>query len=136
MENKKAVLKANVIYIILAVACVATLSIFIWDQMSGASTWADYYAKEISRVVNNAEPGQKITLDVHKATEIARGNEITNFEECFEFDSTENEVCVRLAQGRKTCYTYFNNVEVTNKNIILGRPVNLLEFEIGEKTNA
>lgn len=131
--NKEANLKANVIYIILAVAFIAVMFAFIWDQMGGASVWADYYSKEISRVVNSASPGQTITLDVHKATEIAYSNNIRDFKEVFQFDNTQNQICVKLSQGRKSCYYYFNNVDITESKIVLGKPTNALTFKIEEK---
>ncbi|MBS3076983.1 hypothetical protein J4233_01795 [Candidatus Pacearchaeota archaeon] len=133
MTNKKAVLTANLIYILLVVAFVVVMFLFIQAQMSGASTWSDYYAKQIVQVINYAESGQKITLDVQRATEIAAGNEISRFQEMFEFDNVNSQVCVKLSLGVKTCYYYFNNVDIIDPEMVLGRPINLLEFNVKEK---
>ena len=133
MTNKKAVLTANLIYILLVVAFVVVMFLFIQAQMSGASTWSDYYAKQIVQVINYAESGQKITLDVQRATEIAAGNEISRFQEMFEFDNVNSHVCVKLSLGVKTCYYYFNNVDIIDPEMVLGRPINLLEFNVKEK---
>lgn len=127
-------MKANLIYILIAVAFIATLSIFVWDQMGGASVWADYYSKEISRIINSAEPGQTITLDIHKATEIAHSNQITRLKEVIQFDNPASQVCVKLSQNRKSCYYYFNNVDIVEPEMIIGRPINLIKFHVREKT--
>ncbi|MFH1803240.1 MAG: hypothetical protein ABH864_07395 [archaeon] len=131
--NCKATLKANVIYILLTIAFIVLLGAYVWDQPNGASVWAEYYSKEIARMINVAEPGQTITLDVHKATEVAYNNYFRDQNKIFEFHNERNEVCVKLTTYRKTCYTYFNDVDIVEYKIIPGRPINLLEFTVQEK---
>jgi hypothetical protein len=131
--NKKAVLVSNVIYIAILVGAMALLGAFIYNQSNGASIWEDYYAKELTRIVNTAEPGENVTLDIHKATEIAGKNGISDYETTFEFHNQKNEICVRLSKNQKDCYSYFNDVDITEYKIIYGRPINLLTFEIKEK---
>lgn len=131
--NKKAVIKANLIYILIVVAFIATMSLFVWDQMNGASVWAEYFSKETTRIINTAVPGETVTLDIHKATEVARKNQVNRFEEIFEFDNANSRVCVKLSPGRKSCYYYFNNVDIIEPELILGRPINMLKFTIKEK---
>lgn len=131
--NRKAILKANVVYLILAIAFLVLLSAFIWDQSFGSALWSDYYAKEITRVINTASPGQEVTIDVHQATTIAYRKGVTNFETLFEFHNDKNEVCVKLSPLRKTCYSYFSQLDVTEYKIIPGRPVKLLYFKLKDK---
>ncbi|MBI2451660.1 hypothetical protein HYV50_01115 [Candidatus Pacearchaeota archaeon] len=137
MPNKKAqstseLLMDNAIYLILLVLFLSTMLFFIWDQMNGASLWAEYYSKEISKVINLAKAGDVITLDVQKATAIAKSNDIKSFSEIFVFDNINNELCVKLSIGRKTCYSYFNNVDIIEPEINYGPP-NTLTFKIIEK---
>lgn len=131
--NKKAILKATVIYVLPVVLLVVFAAGLISIQINNAEVWANYYAKEISRIINTARPGQKVTLDVHKATEIAKSNEISRFEEIFQFNNAENELCIKLTATQKVCYYYFNNVDIVEPKIIYGQPINLLTFEIKEK---
>ena len=121
------------IYTILLVIFVVPLSIFVYQNMNGASVWEDFYAKEIARVVNLGEAGDVIKLDVHKATEIGRKNDVP-FSEMFNFRNEKNEICVRLSRGR-TCYDYFNDIDVIDISLDLGVGKdggNVLNFKIAE----
>src|SRR3989344_1220414 len=130
--NKKAsdIVMQNVLYVLIVIIFVAGIFFFVQNQQNGASIWEKYYAKEISRVINFAQSGDNITLDIHKATEIAQKNKLSSFSEIFQFDNLNNEICVKLSLGRKTCYSYFNNVDITNVQLDLGVPINILRFEI------
>jgi hypothetical protein len=134
--NKKAseTLMDNFVYLILLVIFISILGFYIWSQMNGASIYSDYYSKEITKIINTAKPGDTINLDVHKATEIAQKNDIplSRSKELFTFNNPENEVCVKLSKGRKTCYHYFNDVDIINPEVKLGVPTNKLVFEIIE----
>jgi hypothetical protein len=131
--NNRATLKANVIYILLAVGFIIIMSAFVWDQSKGSALWSDYYAKEITRIINTATPGQEVTLDIHKATEIAHSKGINNFNAIFEFHNERNEVCVKLSSVRKSCYRYFHDVDIVDYRIIYGRPINFLSFKVQDK---
>ena len=133
--NKKAsqTLWENTIYIVLAVVFFSTVLYFVLNNQFGSSFYENYYSKEISRAINLAKPGDNITLDVQKATEIAQKNKLQSFSEIFSFDNTNNEICVKLSLGRKKCYSYFNNVGITNLQLKLAEPINILSFTITEK---
>jgi len=133
--NKKAqsdVLMNNVVYLILLAIFVVGMFAFIWQQSNGAAVWEDYYVKEIVKVIDLSKPGDQVTIDVQKATEIAKKNEV-GFSEIFKFDNANNEVCVKLSQGRATCFSYFNDEDVIFEDIELGVPVNILKFSVKEK---
>ncbi|MEM4259168.1 MAG: hypothetical protein QXS38_00175 [Candidatus Pacearchaeota archaeon] len=127
----------NIVYLIILIIFFAGMMTFVYSKMNGAAVWEDYYAKEIVKVIDLSEPGDEITLDVHKATEIAQKNKV-DFDKIFSFDNLRNEVCVRLSAGRASCYYYFNNVSVvfSDKNlgkwIYLAEPVNRLHISIKE----
>lgn len=142
--NKRAeigdVLMDPVIYIILVVVFTAMMFYFVSQYNGAGALWEDYYAKEIVKVVNFANVGDKIQIDVHRATEVAKANNVRSFSEIFKVDNKNNEICVKLNRGRKTCYSYFNDVDIVNLELKLlgGRnekneEVNVLSFGIGEK---
>jgi hypothetical protein len=136
MERKaESILEGTVIYLVLLILFVVPVSVFVWSQYNGGAIWADFYAKEISRVVNLAEPGDEISIDVQVATEVAEKNEVKSFNEIFNFDNVKKEICVKLEPGRKSCFTYFNNVDVVEWEIKRGLArdeVNTLTFKIKE----
>lgn len=130
-------LMSNVIYLILLVVFLAGMLVFLWQYYQGAAVWEDYYAKEIVKVIDFSKAGDEIWLDVHKATEVAKKNRVKSFSEIFEINNPENQVCVKLSKGRKTCYSYFNEVDIISPELKLaeGRdknenPVNLFYFKV------
>jgi hypothetical protein len=139
--NKKAssdLLHNNIIgIIIVSLVFLATLA-YIMIQQNGSAIWEEYYTKEIARMINLAEPGDVITLDVHKATEVASSNKVRSQSEIFSFDNQYNEICVKLGTGSKTCYNFIKEVDVTSWDLIpagimQGNEVrNILVINIGE----
>jgi len=140
--NKKAkfgdIVIDNVIYLVLLIIFFVGMLAFANSKANGASVWEDYYAKEISKVIDSSSSGDNFVIDVHKATEIAKKNKLDSFEEIFSFDNFKNEVCVKLSRGRASCYNYLNEVNVAvsgDKWIYLAEPVdgesvNRLHFSI------
>ncbi len=120
----------NVVFLILLVVFFSGMLYFILQQQEGASVWEEYYAKEIVKIIDFSERGDKACMDVHKATEIAKKNNIASFSEIFRFDNSANEICVKLSRGRKTCFNYFNELDVVNLDLRLGVPGNVLCFDI------
>lgn len=127
-----------VIYIILLAFFSAGLMLLIGMQQNGAGIWSKYYASEIVKVVNGAEPGDAINLNVHRATEIALKNKVMNDNEIFTFRGNTHEVCVKLSSGKKSCIYYFNDVLITDVKLERGVPGNVLSFNVrkfGETKN-
>ena len=123
----------NAIYVILAIIFFSMVLYFLRNHMFQASFYENYYSKEISKVVNLAKPGDEITLDIQKATEIAQKQSLRSNSEIFQFDNVNNEICVKLSAGRKKCYVYFNDVDVMNVELRLADPENVLYLNITEK---
>ena len=139
MNNKGEtnILKDPVVYLILIVIFFVGMLFFVLQYEAGGIVWEDYYAKEIVKIIDFSKPGDKIEIDVHKATEIAKDNEVSSFSEIFQVNNKDKEVCVKLSKGRKTCYSYFNDVDVVNLELKLAegknednKEVNVLGFEI------
>lgn len=133
--NKKAdsnLLMRNVTYLILLAIFVVLIFLSIRQKANTAAIWEDYYVKEITKVIDLSKPGDNVTLNVQKATEIAFKNTVGQ-SEIFRFDNLKNEICIKLSQGRATCFSYFNEVDITEPNIELGVPENVLHFSVKEK---
>jgi hypothetical protein len=134
--NKKAqfsnLVMGQVVFILVVLIFAVGMFWYIKSQENGAAVWEDYWSKEIAKIINLAEPGQKVVLDVHKVSVIAKRNGV-DFDKIFTFRNSKNEVCVQLSLGRKTCYSWFRNLAVTNYGIDFGKnelPVNTLYFTI------
>ncbi len=127
----------NAIYLIVLVLFFMGMFVFLQQQTNGAGVWEDFYAKEIAKTVNLAKPGDEIKLDVQKATIVAKKSKVDSFNHLFEFDNVNSKVCISLNRGgRKTCYSYYNNVDIIDYKIDLGASEsggNLLEFKVIEK---
>jgi hypothetical protein len=129
------VIEGNVIYIVLLVLGVLGIFAMIWLKSSGAGIWGEYYSKEIVKIINAGKDGDRVSINVQKATQVAlkQGLDIQH-DQLFSFDSATNRVCVRLSKGGPLCYSYFNEVAITNAHITFGNPENVLTFEIVSKT--
>lgn len=130
--DRKGVIEANVFYFLALAAFVGLMIFYIGAQKDGGAIWADFYAKEIVKIVDSGMAGESVVLNVQKPTSIALKNGL-GLSEVFVFDNANNRVCVKLSKGKSTCYSYFNDVDVVFKEIKVGVPENVLMFEIVEK---
>lgn len=132
MERKGVIgdLPDTVITIILIVLFAAFLFVFVGQQKNGAGVWEDVYAKEIAQIINLAEPGDEISIDIHYATEIAKKNRYRALESIVKFDNENREVVVKLRDKGETRFSYFNDVEIINPRIEVGVPTNVLKFRV------
>lgn len=127
--------RSNLFYLIPAIAIFLSLLFFLRGQMNGAAHWGEYYAKGVSLLIESSSPGDEIRLDIDTATKIAKSNGVP-FQDVFSFDNQENRVCVKLEAGQRTCYNYFNNVNVVSQDLQLGvgeEGTNILIFKVVEK---
>jgi len=127
----------NAVFIILALIAFAIVFYFVAQQSSNAGEWSDYYVKEITKTINLGKVGDTIELDVSKATSISKKENLRSISEVFVFENSKNKVCVKLNKGRRTCYYYYNNVDIVNPEVKIGfgdKP-NTLVFKLEEKTN-
>ncbi|MBI2632236.1 hypothetical protein HYW75_04485 [Candidatus Pacearchaeota archaeon] len=125
-------LTENVIYLLLLVIFAVLMFFAVNGFKNSTAIWEDYYAKELTKVIDLSHLGEEIEIDVQKATEIAKKNGFRDFREIFNFDNLKNEVCVKLKEGRKTCYFYSKEVDIIDRDLRLGVPGNVLNFRIVE----
>lgn len=135
-DEEESPVMENIIFLVLLVGAIILVFSLIWSQMNGADFWGDYYAKEIVKIVNSAQPGDKFEIDFQKATVVAKKNGVLNQLEIFNVDNLNKEICIKLSPGIKTCYSYFNDVDVLNYKIDSGAftesEKNILTFDIEE----
>ena len=135
--NKKAAFgdlqMSTVIFLIILVLLVGGMSFVIFKQREGVGIWEQYYSQEVARVVNMAKPGDEITIDVNKATEIALDNGV-RFSDIFNFNNVNNEVQVKLSHSGVTSYKYFNEVDIVEWKVELDFDdfTNKLHFKVRE----
>lgn len=124
-------LKSNIIFLILLVLFLGAMIVFVSKKDNGDEIWAQYYASEIAGVINMAESGDEIILDVQKASEIAKRNGVA-FSDIFHFDNANNEVVVRVSRAGASGARYYNNVDVVAESIELGiyDKINKLKFKV------
>ena len=132
-ESEFSLMYVYIPYLVILAAFMILLYFSIGHYLSGAAVSEDYYAKEIVKVINLAEPGDVIELNVHKGTEIALKNKVTAYSDLFRIDNKNKEVCVRFFEQGRTCYSFFNDVFIDNWRLELGIPENVLYFEVKER---
>lgn len=123
----------TVVFMLLVFLFAAGMYYFVYSQKEGASVQSDFYAKELSQLLNNAHENDQIILDAQSAVAAASKSKITDPKEMFNFDNLNKQVCVKLSPGRKSCYGYFNNVEILNWNIYPGASGAVLIVKVGAK---
>ena len=129
-ETGTDILEGNVVYIILFVLFFGGMVYYIWGYQDGVVLWEDFYAKEIARLVNNAEPGREYIFDVTKATKIAKRNGYDSTSDIIKFDNRNNLVIVSLNRndGKGAGFPFYNDVDVVEWRVEFGK----LNFKVVE----
>lgn len=130
--RKGELLVGTTVYVILMVLFAIGLLAAIWKYSHDAAYFESFYAKEIARVVNSAEHGDEIVLDVHRATEIAQKNGVEGaaLRHVIRFDGARQEVVVGLRKTGETRFSYFNEVVIADAQIEEERGKNVLRFRV------
>ena len=119
-------LSVTMLYLIIFVLFFVGMLFFINRYQNGASLWEEFYAKNIVGVIDSANVGDEIYLDVTKATEIAIKSGVDK-NEIFSFDNLNNKLIVKLSPDGGTSFKFFKDVDIVNWS---------LEFVSGDaKTN-
>lgn len=109
MKKRGTILIENIIFIILNLLFLSVLALFLIKQGSGVVMLEESYAKQIALLVNAAEPGMTLKINMDKAKKISDKNGI-DFKEVLEIN--ENTVVIKLSQESGYSYAFFNNVDV------------------------
>ena len=109
MKKRGNILTENIIFIVLNILFLTILVIFLVSKMGGAAVLEEKYAKQIALIVDSAEPGMTIHLNMEDAIEKAEeeGWDTANI-----VIRNQNIITVKLREKGGYSYSFFNDVEV------------------------
>jgi len=121
MNKKGIVLVENVIFVVLTLVVFAILIVFVSVQGNSAAIQEEKLCKQIVLLIDAAQSGTLIELDISKKLNIARKNNI-NKRDFVGIDNDNNLVIVKLRQDGFYDYAFFNDLDISysiNDNGIL-----------------
>ncbi len=107
MNKKGNILMENVVFIILVVLFFSILFIFVYKQTSNVSLVEEKAAKNIALIIDSANPGTEIILNVNDILD----KRADNFNERA-IVIERNFVIVKLSAKSGHSYSYFNGAKV------------------------
>lgn len=112
-RKKGNILIENIIFIVLNLAFLMILVLFLFSKTGGAAVLEEKYAKQIALIVDSAEPGMTISLNMEDAIKKAQKekwdlNDMVSIQ--------DNIVTFQLREKGGYSYSFFNDVEV-NANL-------------------
>lgn len=110
--NEKAtnLLMEHIVFLILLVVFVAIIFGTLNRIESNASLKEQIYSKQIALVIDKAEPGMEVELDIYELYSTARKKKFNG--KIIEINNEANKVIVKLVQGKGYEYYFFNDVDV------------------------
>ena len=120
----------NIIYIVLVLLVFSLNYASLSIHKNGAAVWQEYYSNEIVKAIELSKPGDQIILDVQSGVLIAGKSSYQDFKNMFSFNDNSREICSQFSHVGKTCYYYFNNVEIDNMNVNVNSDNSLLIINI------
>jgi hypothetical protein len=121
-------LRENIIFLILNLLFLSVMFLFLYLRTGDAVPLEEKYAKQIALLIDSAEPGMIISLDMEDALNIAKRKGLSTGEVVSGEDKdvegeiaevgneivmiNENIVTVRLRQRGNYSYSFFNDVKV------------------------
>jgi len=107
ISKKGNILTENIIFIILNLVFLSILIIFLFSKMGAAAVLEEKYAKQISLIIDSAEPGMTISLNMKDAIKIANkeNRDLNNV-----ISIQDNVVHVQLREKGGYSYSFFNDV--------------------------
>ena len=109
-QKKGNILTENIIFIILNLAFLSILIVFLFTKVGGAAVLEEKYAKQIALLIDSAEPGMRIQLNMEDAIGKAR-DEKRDLDRIVFIE--DNIVNVQLREEGGSSYSFFNDVEVS-----------------------
>lgn len=109
-KNRKGnILLENIMFLILNLLFLLILVAFLFLKMNSAAVLEEKYAKEIALIIDSAESGMTITLEMEDAIKLA---EKENFSLENIVRITDNIVTVKLREKGGYSYSFFNDVKI------------------------
>ena len=112
--NKRGeILTENVIFLILNLVFLSILILFLFTKMNSVVVIEEKYAKQIALMMNSAEPGMTIALDMQDAIKIAEINNRNLHNEVVRIDG--NQIGIQLREKGGYSYSFFKNLNVQTR---------------------
>jgi len=107
-SNKANILTQNIIFIILNLVFLSILVIFLFSKMGNAAVLEEKYAKQIALILDSAEPGMIISLNMRDAIKIANkeNQDLDNIISIY-----DNVIKVQLKEKGGYSYSFFNDID-------------------------
>ena len=114
--NKRGItlLLENIIFIILNLVFIAILIFFLVSKSGSPAVLEEKYAKEIALVLDSAQPGMMITLNMADAISAAQASLGKNNVNDSIVTFSQNVVTVKLRDTGGYSYSFFNNVTISS----------------------
>ena len=111
--NKKSLnlILEQTIFIILVIMWAMILLSVLYRVEHNTGLYEQLYAKEIALLLDRAEPGMEIQLDLTRAYNLATTNKFNG--EIVRIDPAQNAVVVKLTDGKGYSYHFFTDAVVT-----------------------
>lgn len=108
ISKKGNILTENIIFIILNLVFLSILIIFLFSKMGGAAVLEEKYAKQISLILDSAEPVMIISINMEDAIKIANkeNRDLNNI-----ISIQDNVVKVQLREKGGYSYSFFNDID-------------------------
>ena len=111
ITNKRGnILTQNIVFIILNLVFLSILVIFLFSKMGNVALLEEKYAKQIALIIDSAEPGMIISLNMEDAIKIAN-KENRNLKDIVSVQ--DNIVTVQLREKGSYSYSFFNDISVS-----------------------
>jgi len=108
--NKKADLQEVMIFLLFGIVIFTMLFLGMTRVGSGASFYEQAYSKKIALIIDKAEVGMEIEIDVLDMLRIAEKDEFGG--QILVVDNELNKVVVRLSDGKGYTFYFFNDIDV------------------------
>ena len=114
MKNKRGtILAETIIFISLNLIFLTILILFIMKQGSGAVVLEQAYAKQIALLIDSAQPGMTLKLNMQEGKKRAEKNGLDFGRKGEIVSIRDNIVRVRLSEEGGYEYSFFNDVDVS-----------------------
>jgi len=106
----------QVIFLVLVIAFMAVFFIFAKDSLTGSLIQEEVYAKKIALMINSAQPGTDLLIDITSLKKIAIKNGISEDLQNRTVILENNIVSVSARSGGKGfVYSYYSDYNVSGK---------------------
>ncbi len=112
MKNKKAVdiLSENLVFLILILVFAFVLGLSIIRIESNTALYEKIYAKQLALLINKAEAGMEIEMDITRLNNIAKKNKFDG--KIIDIDNNERKINIKLINGKGYDFYFFSDKEI------------------------